>query len=76
MLGLACCLCWSWYGAWRSLESCAPAALSIKTLVMPEWWMLVPLPVGFVLLAIEFLFRMRRLRGASGPRDEAVTRVA
>ena len=41
---------------------------------MPEWWSLAPLPVCFVLLAIEFVFRMRRLqRGERGPRDDAVS---
>ena len=50
------------------------AAQSIKTLVMPEWWFLAPLPICFALLAIEFVFRMRRLRGAAvGPRDDAVS---
>ena len=57
--------------AWRSFAS---HALSIKTLVMPEWWFLAPLPVCFALLAIEFVFRMRRLAGAEiGPRDDAVS---
>jgi TRAP-type C4-dicarboxylate transport system permease small subunit len=41
---------------------------------MPEWWFLAPLPICFALLAIEFVFRMRRLRSAEiGPRDDAVS---
>ncbi|MEO8081289.1 MAG: TRAP transporter small permease [Caldimonas sp.] len=74
VLGIACCGWLVVYGsgaAWRSYTS---DALSIKTLVMPEWWFLVPLPACFALLAIEFTFRMRRLaRGPVGPRDEAVS---
>ena len=55
-------------------KSWASDALSIKTLVMPEWWILVPLPICFLLLAIEFVFRMRRLKhGEIGPRDDAVS---
>jgi TRAP-type C4-dicarboxylate transport system permease small subunit len=41
---------------------------------MPEWWLLAPLPICFALLALEFVFRMRRLARADvGPRDDAVS---
>ena len=73
-LGLVSCLWMVVYGssaAWKSAQS---SALSIKTLVMPEWWFLAPLPICFALLAIEFVFRMRRLaNGEVGPRDDAVS---
>ena len=55
------------YGAAARRELRA-GALSIKTLVMPEWWLLAPLPVCFALLAIEFVFRMRRLARADAGR--------
>jgi TRAP-type C4-dicarboxylate transport system permease small subunit len=43
-------------------------------LVTPEWWLLVPLPVAFVLFAIEFVFRMHRLsRSQRTPRADAVS---
>ena len=73
-LGFVCC-CWLvFYGASAARKSWAGDALSIKTLVMPEWWILAPLPICFLLLAIEFLFRMRRLKqGEIGPRDDAVS---
>ena len=74
VLGLVSCLWLVVYGSsatWKSMQS---AALSIKTLVMPEWWFLAPLPICFALLAIEFVFRMRRLSSAEiGPRDDAVS---
>ncbi len=55
--------CWLvFYGASAAKKSWAGDALSIKTLVMPEWWILAPLPICFLLLAIEFVFRMRRLK--------------
>jgi TRAP-type transport system small permease protein len=74
VLGFACC-CWLvLYGASAAKKSFVGDALSIKTLVMPEWWFLAPLPICFLLLAVEFLFRMRRLRRAPvGPRDDAVS---
>jgi TRAP-type C4-dicarboxylate transport system permease small subunit len=74
VLGLACCGWLVWYGGAAAARSHAGHALSIKTLVMPEWWFLAPLPACFVLLAIEFGFRMRRLAAAAaGPRDDAVS---
>ena len=73
-LGLVCCLVIAWYGAGAALASFKSGALSIKTLVTPEWWMLAPLPFAFLLLAIEMGFRMRRLHlGPRAPRDDAVS---
>ncbi len=74
ILGLACCLYFVWYGSRVTLESYMAGSVSIKTLVLPEWWLLVPMPVAFALFAIEFLFRMHRLAvGERGPRVEAVS---
>ena len=74
VLALACCLVMVAYGtrmAWASFKS---GAMTIKTMITPEWWLLAPLPVTFLLLAVEVLFRMRRLLHAErGPREDAVT---
>ena len=73
-LGFVCCLWLVFYGASAAQKSWASDALSIKTLVMPEWWFLIPLPICFLLLAVEFVFRMRRLAASEiGPRDDAVS---
>jgi len=73
-LGLACCLVISWYGARATFASFNAGSMSIKTLITPEWWLLAPLPVAFLLLAIEMGFRMRRLHlGERAPRDDAVS---
>ena len=57
-----------------ALASYQSGSVSIKTLVLPEWWLLAPMPVAFALFAIEFVFRMHRLgTGPRGPRDEAVS---
>jgi TRAP-type C4-dicarboxylate transport system permease small subunit len=74
ILGFACSLYFVWYG-WKVLAtSYASGAISIKTLVTPEWWLLVPLPVAFALFAIEFVFRMYRLaRSERAPRADAVS---
>ena len=74
LIGLACCVVIAWYGAQAAWSSYASGAVNIKTLVTPEWWALAPLPLVFVLLAIEMLFRMRRLAQAErGPRNDAVS---
>lgn len=74
LTGFACCLWMMWFGAAAAQNSHAAGAQSIKTLVMPEWWFLVPLPACFLLLSLEFVFRMWRLALAEpGPRDDAVS---
>lgn len=74
ILGLGCSLYFVWYG-WKVMAASYQAgAITIKTLVTPEWWMLAPLPVAFLLLAVEFVFRMHRLAHAErAPRTDAVS---
>ncbi|HEY6820984.1 MAG TPA: TRAP transporter small permease subunit, partial [Burkholderiales bacterium] len=74
VLALGCCLVMVLYGTRMAYASFKSGALSIKTLITPEWWLLAPLPIAFLLLAIEVLFRMHRLaRAERGPREDAVT---
>jgi TRAP-type C4-dicarboxylate transport system permease small subunit len=74
VLGFACCLFFVWYGVRVAVASFESDALSIKTLVLPEWWILAPMPLAFVLLSVEFVFRMRRLAHAERRiRDDAVS---
>ncbi|HVQ61541.1 MAG TPA: TRAP transporter small permease, partial [Burkholderiales bacterium] len=73
-LGLTCCLLITWYGARAALASFQAGSVSIKTLITPEWWLLSVLPVAFLALSLEMLFRMRRLAlGERAPRDDAVS---
>lgn len=74
LIGLACCMVMAWYGAQAAWSSFVSGAVNIKTLVTPEWWALAPLPLVFVLLSIEMIFRIIRLqRGPRGPRHDAVS---
>src|SRR6266850_1678076 len=74
VLGFACCLFIAYYGARAAVASFKAGSVSIKTLVTPEWWLLSVLPVAFLALSIEMLFRMRRLALAErAPRDDAVS---
>jgi TRAP-type C4-dicarboxylate transport system permease small subunit len=74
VVGLFCCLVMLWYGVKTTIASYTSGAMTVKTLITPEWWLLAPLPIAFALLAIEMLFRMRRLlHGERGPREDAVS---
>ena len=74
VMALACCALITWYSARAAFASYQAGALSIKTLVTPEWWLLSALPVAFAALTLEMVFRMRRLYHAPrAPRDDAVS---
>ncbi len=66
-IGVAVSAALLWYAACAVLDSARTGSITVKTLVFPEWWVLAPLPLCFLLLAIEFLLRLRRL--AAGPRE-------
>jgi TRAP-type transport system small permease protein len=73
-LALACCVAMAYYGVRAAFSSYASGSMSIKTLVTPEWWLLSALPLAFMALALEMVFRMRRLYFAErAPRDDAVS---
>ena len=73
-IALACCVCVVIYATQATWDSYSQNSITIKTLVLPEWWALAPLPVAFLLLAVEILFRMRRLwSGPRAPREDAVS---
>jgi TRAP-type C4-dicarboxylate transport system permease small subunit len=41
---------------------------------MPEWWIFAPMPICFLMLAAEFVFRMRALAMSErAPRDDATS---
>jgi TRAP-type C4-dicarboxylate transport system permease small subunit len=74
VLGFACSVYFVWYGWEVMAASYLAGSVSIKTLIIPEWWLLAPMPVAFVLVAIEFVFRMQRLgRAEHAPRTDVVT---
>lgn len=73
-LAFICCTAMIVAGGEAAYASFAAGALIIKSFVIPEWWLLTPLPAAFAFLAVEVLFRMHRLAGgARAPRDDAVS---
>jgi len=72
-LGFLVCLVLVRYGAIMTLDSWRIGSITIKNLVFPEWWLLVPVPAVFALLAAEFIFRMHRLYGGDRTRRNDAT---
>ena len=60
-----------WYAVRMLLDSRQAGSLVMKALVFPEWWLYVPVPIGFALLALEC---GRRVLRPSGLTEEAVLR--
>ncbi len=58
LIGLAVCVVFVWYGVKVIADSAKLGSLVIKTLVFPEWWLFLPVPLCFALLGIEFVRRM------------------
>ena len=74
LLGLLCSVYFVWYGIKVLVASYLAGSISIKTLIIPEWWLLAPMPLAFVAVSVEFVFRMHRLAKAErAPRSDAVS---
>ena len=57
----------AWYAVAVILDAGESGALVIKSLVFPEWWLFVPVPLCFGLLSIECLRRLVRPGGHAEP---------
>lgn len=56
-VGMIVCIVVAWYGLQVTLKA---QGLEIRSFEMPRWMVYVPIPVGFLLLAIEFCRHMLR----------------
>jgi TRAP-type C4-dicarboxylate transport system permease small subunit len=68
VLGLLVSLVMVWYSIRMLLDSRAAGSIVLKALVFPEWWLYVPVPIGFGLLALEC---GRRVLQPSGLTEES-----
>lgn len=74
LLGLACCVVLAVKGWQVTREVYLGGGMITKTLETPEWWATTPWLICFVLMSIEFVFRMDRLRGGEHrPRRDAIS---
>jgi len=70
-LGATAALCW--YG-WRVTEAAyTREELIFKELVIPEWWLLMFVPLGSALLVVEFARRLASPSEQSGAGADALT---
>ena len=73
-LCLAVALVVVWYSIRVLLDTRGIGALVIKSLVFPEWWLFVPVPVCFALLAIECARRLLCPTPAAADGDRGAAR--
>ena len=59
-VGLAVCLVIVWYTLKVIADTRGIGALVMKSLVFPEWWLFVPVPLSFGLMAVECVRRLVR----------------
>lgn len=72
LVGIVVASALAWYGFAAAMDSRRLGSLVMKTWVFPEWWLLLAFPVCMSLIAIEFIFRLRRLlAGPRGPRGDS-----
>ncbi len=67
VIGLFICLVFLWFGMYVIVDSARHGSMVDKTLSFPEWWLYVPVPLCFALLAVEFVRRMLVANGISVP---------
>ena len=60
VVGLAVCIVLVVYGVRTILNSAQQGAMVFKSVVFPEWWLYVPVPLCFGLLTVEFVRRLAR----------------
>ena len=62
VVGLAVSVVLVLYGVRTILNSANQGAMIFKSVVFPEWWLYVPVPLCFALLTIEFVRRLAFVR--------------
>lgn len=60
LLGMVVCVVFGYYGALATLDAVQIRSVQYKTLAVPEWWLLIVIPISMTCLAIEFFLRARR----------------
>ena len=67
VMGLFICLVFLWFGVYVIADSARHGSMVDKNLSFPEWWLYVPVPFCFALLAAEFVRRMFVASGIEAP---------
>lgn len=65
LIGAVVSIAITWYGLAVIADSRAAASIVMKSIIFPEWWVYIPVPFGFGLLAVECIRRF--LYGPGAP---------
>ena len=60
IIGMVICLVLVFYGVQATIEAFIDRSMPDKLLKIANWWMLLVFTISFVLVAIEFMLRLRR----------------
>lgn len=71
VLGLLICVLLTWFAIDVAQDKAQQGSLVFKVLVFPEWWLNVPMILGFGLMTLEFARRLLPLSSAT-PDEEAL----
>ncbi len=58
LVGLVVCAVIVWYAVAVIRDNISIGAMVMKSLVFPEWWLYVPVPLSFGLMTLEFARRL------------------
>ncbi len=70
-VGLIVCAVFVWYGIATLLDSRRAGSIVIKALIFPEWWLFIPVPIGFGLMGLECARRLVWPTGLAEAQDLA-----
>jgi TRAP-type C4-dicarboxylate transport system permease small subunit len=73
VLGFVVSLIMIYFGVRMTADAWQTGAITIKNLIFPEWWLLAPMPLIFILIACEFIFRFHRVLQVRDRRQEATS---
>lgn len=73
LVGAAACGVFCWYSASLTLETIRSGEVLFRSVIIPKWPILVVIPIGLLLLTLEFLARAwRHARGAPAEPEAAL----
>jgi TRAP-type transport system small permease protein len=74
--GLAVSLVMLAFGLAVLIDAYHSGMIEFKNLIIPDWILLLPIPVGSALLAAQFLFRMLGVQSASADMEAHLTQAS
>jgi len=76
LVGLGIALALVWYGALAVWDAWSTNLVARKTWNFDEWLLLLPIPIGGLLLAAEFVLRIARVKGVVSDEHDPAKRAS